>query len=397
MNVMGKIEANAAVQPRRFKLRYFVLAFLLVAGGVVAYKVFGPKGKTPSLAETHADKLSAQLITAASVERRAFARMAPVSGEARPINDVRVYAPANGVRIAEVVADIGDQVKAGDPLARLEAGVADMQIRAARAQLESARVEQVRAVAEYKRAKEIADSGALSAEAIDARKASADAATARYDAQRAGLEEVNTRFGGGYVRAPVGGLVIERTARVGEFADQKALFRIVGDNRLEVAAQVAESDILALKKGQPAVFRTSDGTSIQGTLRRPPVAIDPQTRTGEALFDLPADGPVRAGMYLRGEVSVDKGQALAVPQTAVSYATGAPSVFVVENGRAKRVAVELGGRAGDYVAVTKGLNEGDVVAASGGAFLQDGDAVRTPSTPEAAPVANKPASGAHSG
>jgi HlyD family secretion protein len=402
MNVMGKIEAGSEVKPRRFKLRYFVLAAALLGGAVVAFKVFGPKGSTPSLAEMQADKLSAQLITAAPVERRAFSRMAPVSGEARPVNDVRVFAPANGVRVAEVIADIGDVVKAGDPLARLEAGVAEAQTRAAQAQMQEARVEQARTAAEYARARDIADSGALSKEAIDARRAAAEAAAARYAAQRAAFTEVSTRMQGGFVRAPVSGLVIERNARVGEFADQKALFRIVGDNRLEVAAQVAESDILALKNGHTAIFRTSDGTSVEGSLRRPPVAINPETRTGEALFDLPADGPVRAGMYLRGEVAVEKGQTLSVPQTAISYATGTPSVFVVENGRARRAAVELGGRAGDYVAVISGLKEGDIVAASGGAFLQDGDAVRTPGEAEPAPkkaesAARKKRSGAHSG
>lgn len=396
MNVMGKIEASAETKPRRFKLRYFVAGFAVLAAAIVGFKMFGPKGSTPSMAETGGDALLSQLITAAPVERRAFARMAPVSGEARPVNDVRVFAPASGVRVAEVIADIGDVVKAGDRLARLEAGVAEAQMRSAQAQMQEALIEQTRAAGEYARAREIADSGALSREAIEARRASAEAAAARYAARRAAYAEVSTRMQGGYVRAPAAGLVIERNARVGEFADQKALFRIVGGNALEVAAQVAESDILALKKGQTATFRTSDGTQVAGVLRRPPVAINPETRTGEALFDLPADGPVRAGMYLRGEVSIDKGQALAVPQTAVSYETGAPSVFLVENGRVRRVAVELGGRVGDHVAVTSGVKEGDIVAASGGAFLQDGDAVRTPGE-AAVPTAAAKRSSAHSG
>lgn len=398
MNVMGKIEAVAKAAPARFKLRYVVLAFALVAGAVAAFKVLGPKGSTPSLAETQADKLGAQLITAAPVEPRSFARMAPVSGEARPVNDVMVFASATGVRVSEVIAEVGDVVRAGDRLARLESGVVEAQFRMAQAQMQEARVEQARAAAEYARAREIADSGALSKEAIEARGAAAEAAQARYAAQQAAFREVSTRLQGGYVRAPASGLVIERTARVGEFADQKALFRIVGDNRLEIVAQVAESDILALKKGQVATFRTSDGTVVEGVLRRPPVAINPETRTGEALFDLPADGPVRAGMYLRGEVAIEKGQALAVPQTAVSYAAGSASVFLVQNGRAMRAPVELGGRVGDHIAVIRGLKEGDVVAASGGAFLQDGDAVRMPE-PAAAKTEPAPikASGAHSG
>lgn len=384
MNVMGKIDVDKTQKPKRPRYWLWIGVFAAIVIGAIAVKTMQPK-KPPASLAAQSDKLTAQLITATAVENRSFSRMAPVSGDARPVNDVRVFAPVNGVRVAEILADIGDQVAAGAPLARLEAGVAEAQIRSAQAQLESARVDQVRAVAEYRRAAAIAESGALSAEAIEARKAAADSATARYNAQRAALSEVNTRVGGGFVRAPVAGLVIERRARVGEFADQQALFRIVGDNRLEVAAQVAEADILSLKAGQKATFRTSDGASVEAVLRRPPVAIDTASRTGEALFDLPADTAVRAGMYLRGEVEVNRGEALAVPQTAISYATGAPSVFVVENGVAKRRTVQLGGRVGDFVAVTGGLAQGEIVAASGGAFLQDGDPVRT-STPTAAPA-----------
>ena len=391
MNVMGKIDAEARATGRKPRYWLWIGVFAALVVGVIAMKALQPKTPPASLA-AQADKLTAQLITAAPVERRAFSRFAPVSGDARPVNDVRVFAPVNGVRVAEVLTDIGDVVAAGAPLARLEAGVAEAQIRSAQAQAESARVEMVRAVAEYKRAEAIAGSGALSGEAIEARKAAADSASARYNAQRAALAEVNTRVGGGYVRAPAAGLVIERRARVGEFADQQALFRIVGDNRLEVAAQVAESDILALKAGQKATFRTADGTTVEATLRRPPVAIATESRTGEALFDLPASSAIRSGMYLRGEVEVNRGEALAVPQTAVSYATGEPSVFVVDNGVARRRNVELGGRVGDYVAVVSGLAEGEIVAASGGAFLQDGDAVRTP-----APAASSPKAEAAAG
>ncbi|MBY0422078.1 MAG: efflux RND transporter periplasmic adaptor subunit, partial [Parvularculaceae bacterium] len=385
VNVMGKIEAGAATKPPK---SHYVL-WLAIAGaaiiGVIGFKVLAPKPK-PAAATAETGKMTAQLITAAPAELRSMSRRAPVSGDVRPVNDVRVFAPSTGVRVAQVLADIGDQVAAGAPLARLEAGVAEAQIRSAQAQLEAARVDQLRAVAEYKRAEAIAASGALSSEAIEARKAAADSATARYNAQRAALSEVNTRVGGGFVRAPVAGLVIERTARVGEFADRAELFRIVGDNRLEIAAQVSESDILALKVGQKAVFQASDGATVEATLRRPPVAISPETRTGEALFDLPPDTAIRSGMYLRGEVAIDKGEAIAVPQTAVSYATGEPSVFVVENGIAKRRAVTLGGRSGEYVAVLRGVAQGELVASSGGAFLQDGDAVRLPQ-PEAKPKA----------
>jgi len=318
----------------------------------------------------------AQPITVAEAAERLFVRTASVSGEVRPVRDIQVFAPATGVRITDVLVDEGDFVKAGQPLARLETSVAEAQISAARAQVAEAEVEQARTRAEFERAQQIADSGALSVEAIEARRAAAEGAEARLAAAQAALAEVNARLQGGYVRAPAAGLVIDRQAVIGAFADQRALFRIAGDNRLEVAAEVSEADVVALERGMPAVFQLGDGQTVEAKLRRPPAAIDSDTRTGEALFDLPADPRIRTGMFLRGEVRMRQQEQLSVPATAVSYSTGAPTVFRIVDDQAARREVVVGGRQGDYVAILQGLAAGDLVAAAGGSFLQDGDRVQ---------------------
>lgn len=364
----------ATTAPGRSRRRLLIAgaAAAAILGAVVAAMVL----RTPSAPPAAAGLPQDQLVTAFAVAPRDFVRTAPVSGEVRPVEDVRVFASAQGVRIAEILAEIGDRVEAGAPLARLDAGIAEAQISAARARLEQAKIEAARAGAEYARIAAIADTGALSKEEIENRRAAAAAARARVAAEQAAFAEISARLNGGYVVAPVGGLVIERNARVGEFADQQALFRIVGGERLEVAAAVAESDMLAMRAGQIARFRTSDGAVIEGVLRRPPVAVSATTRAGEALFDLPAEAAVRAGMYLRGEVELETVRALAAPASAVTYASGEPSVFVIRDGRARLTPVTLGARSGDFVAVLSGLEAGEEIAASGGAFLLDGDAVR---------------------
>jgi RND family efflux transporter MFP subunit len=361
-----------AAKGARRRVRVVGALVAAAAGGAVAVAFLrppaAPAGEAPAARE--------QLVTAFAVAPREFVRTAPVSGEVRPYEDVQVFASAPGVRIAEVLADIGDEVAAGAPLARLDAGVAEAQINAARAEYEQARIEEARAAAEYARIAAIADTGALSKEEIETRRAAAAAAKARAAAQRAALAEVSARLNGGFVVAPVAGLVIARNARVGGFADQQALFRIVGGGRLEVAGAVAENDILALRAGQVAKFRTGDGAVVEAVLRRPPVAVDAESRVGEALFDLPAGAEVRTGMYLRGEVELETTRALAAPATAITYAAGAPSVFVLRDGKAHLTPVTLGPRSGDFVAIVSGLAAGEEIAAAGGAFLLDGDPVR---------------------
>lgn len=332
-----------------------------------------------------------QAVTVIQIQPRSFSPTIAINGAARPTRDIQVTAPASGVRVTELLVDEGQSVRAGQPMARLDTALSEAQIRAAQASVAEADAAAVRARGEYQRAESIRDSGALSAEAIEQRRAAAIAADARLAAARANLEETNARLGGGYVRAPASGLVIDRMAEVGRSVEGQVLFRLAAGNHLEVAAQVAEADVLALQPGQTAVFELVDGSTVQARLSRLPASIDARTGTGEALFALPASSRVVAGMYLRGTVQMPTRQTLAAPQSSILYEDGEPYVYVVQTIRrrgddephyiAQRANVTLGARDGDWVEVTGGLTAGQGVVGAGAAFLQPGEEVR-PIAPE---------------
>ncbi len=359
------------------------LSPIVVAGAVAAVVV----GAVGIYAMTHQSGGGADSAAGQSVDRRqavsvaaatvtSFSPSVALNGEVRPRNDLYVFAPSAGVRILELLVDAGDQVTQGQPLARLDTALAEAQLSAAQAAVAEAASAQLRAADEYARAQSIADSGALSTEQIEQRGAAAAAADARLNAAQAQLAEMEARLQGGFVRAPVAGLVIERTAQLGAPAEGQALFRIAGGGTLEAAVQVAESDILTLPRGARAEFTLVDGTTIAGELVRLPASVDTRTRTGEAVFALPRDRRVRAGMFVRGQARLDDRQALSVPADAVLFENGAPYVFVIgEDAIARRTSVSIGARSGDLIEIRDGLTAGTRVAASGGAFLQDGDSV----------------------
>lgn len=320
---------------------------------------------------------TAQAVSAIPVQTRTFAVAISISGEARPVRDMQVAAPATGVRILQILVDEGDTVREGQPMARLDTSLAAAQTRAAEAAVAEGQSAAVRARREFERADSIRESGALSDEAIEMRQAAMVAADARLAAARAQLSEINTRLGGGYVRAPAAGLVIDRMAELGKSVDGQVLFRIAADNRLEVSAQVAEGDALTLRIGQNATFALVDGSTVQGKLRRLPASIDSRTRTGEALFDLPKDTRARAGMFLRGHVDAAPRTVLAAPQSSVLYDNGQAYVFVLDHeSRARRVDVAVGARDGAWVEIKKGLAVAQRLVSSGAAFLQPGEQVR---------------------
>jgi RND family efflux transporter MFP subunit len=325
----------------------------------------------------HTPIASGQAVSVINVQTAQISPRIALNGEARPVRDIQVAAPASGVRILEILVDEGATVRQGQPMARLDASLSQAQTRAAQASVAEAESAAVRARGEYERAESIRDSGALSTEAIEGRRAAATAADARLAAARAQLQEVNARLGGGYVRAPAAGLVIDRTAEIGRNVDGQVLFRIAAGNQLEVSAQVAEAEALMLENGQSAVFTLVDGSTVNATLRRGPASIDSRTRTGEALFDLPSNTRVRAGMYLTGEAILPTRDVIAVPQSSVLYDSGQAYVYVVDQqNRVHRTHVTLGARDGDHVEIVSGLELNQRIVGAGAAFLQDGEEVR---------------------
>jgi len=363
---------------------------LILGGGIAAIiVVLFVVSRLGGDGAVHTPVSTAQAVSAIPVATRGVTPTVSLNGEARPVRDIQVAAPVSGVRILQILVDEGDYVRAGQPMARLDTNVALAQTRAAQASVAEAESSAIRARGEYERAESIRDSGALSAEAIEQRRAAAQAADARLAAARAQLAEVNARLGGGYVRAPAAGLVIDRTAEVGRNVDGQVLFRIAADNRLEVSAQVAEADALALERGQTAQFTLVDGSTVEGTLRRGPASIDSRTRTGEALFSLPQGTRVRAGMYLRGVAHLPERVVSAIPQSSVLYDNGQAYVYVVgDDNLVRRADVQLGARDGDFIEIVSGLDIGQRVVGAGAAFLQNGEAVRVitndapPQTPE---------------
>jgi RND family efflux transporter MFP subunit len=323
-----------------------------------------------------------QVVSVVPLTAHGFAPHVSLLGEVRPKHDIHVFAPASGVRVLQLLADEGDMVRQGQPLARLDTALATAQIRAAQASVAEAESNALRARDEYQRAESIRDSGALSNEAIEQRRAASVAAEARLAAARAQLQEVNARLQGGYVRAPVAGLVISRSVELGAMVDAQEMFRIAGGNMLEVSAQVSETDVPLLRLGQIAHFRLADGSAVEGTLSRPPASVDERTRTGEALFDLPADTIVRAGMHLSGAIELASRQALAAPQDSIRYEDGRAYVFLVSpDDHVHKSYVDLGARDGDMVEILHGVSPGARVAGAGAAFLRDGDAIR-PAAPQ---------------
>jgi HlyD family secretion protein len=309
--------------------------------------------------------------------------------------EASVGTEANGLRLADVKVNVGDVVKRGQVLATfapdtMNADVA--QIRAAVAEAEATLAE---ASANAQRARGLQATGALSEAAINQYLTAERTAKARLDAQRAMLQMQQLRLKQTQVLAPDFGIISARSATVGAVLPAgQELFRMIRQGRLEWRAEVAASDLAALKPGMPALISAGSGPAIKGTVRMVAPTVDPQTRNGIVFVDLPAAGgsgagTARAGMFARGEFEVGSGSGLTLPQSAVLLRDGFSYVLRVgPDSKLTQVKVGVGRRVGDRIEITAGIDAATRVVAAGGGFLGDGDTVRVV---DAAPAKPAPA------
>jgi len=288
-------------------------------------------------------------------------------------------------RITAVSVEAGESVRKGQVLARLDDTVLRPQVTRLEASLDEARANAALAEAEYARARAVESAGALSAEDIQKRRASALTADAEVKVAEAQLAEYQVRLAHTEVRAPADGIVLTRSAEVGQIATPggTALFRLAKGSEMEMRAQVAEQDMPALSVGQPALVRLSGiDRPFNGKVRLLGAIIDPQTRLGEVRIALKPDPQLRPGAFARGEVIIGKGRRPLLPETAVLSDDRGAYVYIVDAaGRIERRAVRFADTDPRGVVIESGLSGDERVVTTAAAFLRPGERVSVAATP----------------
>jgi HlyD family secretion protein len=441
----------------------FVTALMVSASLVLVGCNSGGDGKAAkeeAKSEEKAKARTGQAVSVAAIEPQNFEPRLIVAGQVQAIQSARVFPTATGAQVVRLLVDAGDRVQAGQVLAVLDAtqisadrDLLEAQVRRARTALAEARVQVTaaeqdlsrvgtgvresqlslrqaeiayrQARSEFERAQSTTVEGALSEEAVEARRAAMELAQARLDGQRgdvraitdnrrqvlaqararataaeADLEvaiaqqrQANVRQNAGNVVAPVSGIVTERNVSVGEIAGATGspMFVITTGGALEVAAEVPEADMARLTPGMSASFRAPDGSTVLAALRRLPAQIDPQRRTGLARFSLEPTSQVQAGMFLTGEAFTPPRGVLAVPASALVYDADGTSVYVVgSNNRVSKVQVRVGQRQGAFAELIEGPAAGTLVVTAGASFLSENELInpKREAPSEAAPPAS---------
>jgi len=224
---------------------------------------------------------------------------------------------------------------------------------------------------------------------FDAAVAALESLDAQVKQMEVALAQADTNLTYSYIRAPFAGYIAERNLDTGAYVTgaasststmSRSMLSLHDIDRVRVLIEVVEKDIPTIQIGQKAGLRAEayPDRVFEGHVTRIVQALNRETRTMTVEIDLPnKDRRLKGGMFARVEVMVGTHrQAVQIPIDAVSRLEDTQYVFVVRDGKAQRVNVEIGVRNDNRVEITKGLTGDETVIVSGKDLVHDGTLVQ---------------------
>ena len=323
-------------------------------------------------------QMPASVVQVASVERTEIAPTVAVPGTIYSRNEIQVTASIAGQLL--MVAEPGTIVEQGDPVARIDKQPLLLQRAEQEALLQRAEINVRQLESQLRRQRELQSSSLVSEFELEQTQANRDLAISDANITRVRIRQIDDQIRRADVRAPFSGIVTSRTHRGGEdVARGQVLAQLTDLINMEVRAFVPLKHLPRTVAGDAiAVF--AGETAYAGTIRALVPTGDVRSQTFEARIDLPVSATadwtvgqlVSVAVPIRSRASV-----LAVPRDALVLRYDGSYVFRIrEDDTAERIAVELGDSAGELIAVSGALHEGDRVAIRGAENLQDGMATK---------------------
>ena len=306
----------------------------------------------------------------------------PIAGVLTPLpgKDVKVGALVAG-RVDRVFVAEGDPVKAGQPLAHVEAQPLKDRVTESEAQKESSRAQVENARARLARTEKLWKDGIASKQEVDDARAQLVAQESALKQAQAvgGTAEVN--LSRATLRAPIAGVVAAILVPAGQPVEGNGtpVIEVADTIRLDLRAPIAAARVGAVEVAQTAELEVEGVGTVRGVVVAIAPLVDTATNTVTVRVRVAnASGTLRGGMYSRGAILGPPHQGIAIPRTALLPGDGGSAQVVAvvgPDGKVAHRAVVLGAELGDAVEVRSGLASGERVIVAGGYSLPEGTEV----------------------
>lgn len=263
-------------------------------------------------------------------------------------------------RITDMPVVMGQRVKAGERLARLDAPEINARLEQAEATLQQAE-------RDSKRFSSLLNQNAVA-------RAEVEAADTRYRVAKGAVAEARAMMAYMEILAPFDGVVNRKWVEVGDqAAPGRPLVDLEDPSRLQLEADVPEAVASRIKQEAHMVIRVGQSTgALSGTIVEIAPIADPISRTFRVKLDVQASPGLMSGQFARLFVPAGENTSLRVPASAVVQRGQMEILFVVENQRARLHLVKTGRRVDDETEILSGLDSGDLVVVDSPQRLVEG-------------------------
>lgn len=284
----------------------------------------------------------------------------------------------DGLRLTEVKVQVGEAVRRGQVLATFSNVTVKADVAQAQAAVAEAEALLAQAKANGDRTRKMQAPGVISAQQVNEYLTAEQAASARLESAKAQLLNQRIRLEQTQLLAPDDGLVSSRTATLGSVVSVgQELFRLILAGRLEWRAEVTAAELPFLRPGQSVKITAPGELQATGVVRMVAPTVDSKTRMALIYVDVAPDSGLKVGMFARGQFELGRDTAMILPQSALVVREGFSYVYRVGvDHKVTQVKVEIGRRLNDQIEIVHGLEPLAQIAATGAAFLADGDTVR---------------------
>ena len=302
----------------------------------------------------------------ATVQYREVEQTYAAEGVVEAVKQSTVAAQISG-RVVAVNFDVGDRVKKGQVIVRIDPAEVNQTYAASQAQIAQAEATLRNAKSQFERTQKLVEQKFMSAAAMDKAQADYQAAKAQLAVAEAGGGQAAATRGYATVTAPYSGVVSARPVELGEMAvPGKPLMSGFDPNELRVTASMPQYQLGAVRKlASASVEFPALKKRIQAARVTILPAADAQTHTTQVRLDLPAgiEG-LYPGMFARAYFAVGRVKKLLIPASAVALRSEVAGAYVVgENGEIRFRQLRLGETAGgEDVEVLAGVAPGENVA-----------------------------------
>lgn len=300
--------------------------------------------------ESYRDEVQATAVKVGHSEQKSFDYLINATGKIEAASQVMVVVERSGY-LVELLVSEGQEVKAGETIARLDNSEIKFELEKAQVELRSRAAEYENQRIGFPSIYDQKDS-LLVKDWDDRLRASSGMLTAEI-----ALREAELNLEKSVIKAPISGTVADIKSKKGSLVNNgDEICEILTTGELHMRVKVLESDIGYIKKGQRSeVYPVSGGMEgLMGTV----VSINPKVDENglvQVTLALQKGGTLLPGMNARAVIRAPQTNSLVVPKEAVVYRSGRPVVFTIENSEAIWNYVEVGKDNGREMEILEGI------------------------------------------